>query len=165
MLVILGAIINSVADSDPGIRASDLWIRILLFSSLTFKTPRKTIFLHVSIWRYTLGSSDFPRSLCFMWFWFGLEILRLVYQKAFFEILNGFYLIWAFILRKKQHPPLKELKKNFFEIGRAGYQKKRNFALISKMCRSLESRSSQKFFLRKTIFCKIFQVPKNSVFL
>ncbi len=35
-----------------------------------------------------------------MFFWFGLEILRLVYRKAFFEILNGFYLIWPFILRK-----------------------------------------------------------------
>ncbi len=31
-----------------------------------------------------------------------------------------------------------ELKKNFFKIGRVGYQKKRNFAPISKMCRSLE---------------------------
>jgi hypothetical protein len=28
---------------------------------------------------------------------------------------------------------LSEPKKNFFEIGRKGYQKKRNFALISKM--------------------------------
>ncbi len=25
-----------------------------------------------------------------MWFWFGLEILRLVYKKAFFKIFNGF---------------------------------------------------------------------------
>ncbi len=33
---------------------------------------------------YGLGSSDFPRSLCFMWFWFGLEILRLVHKKVFF---------------------------------------------------------------------------------
>ena len=30
-----------------------------------------------------------------------------------------------------------------------------------KMCRTLASKSSQRFFLRKTIFCKIFQVPKN----
>ncbi len=26
-------------------------------------------------------------------FWLGLVILRLVYKKVFFEILNGFYLI------------------------------------------------------------------------
>jgi hypothetical protein len=44
-----------------------------------------------------VGSSDFDiffrNSICFMCFWFGLEILRLVYKKVFFEILNGFYLI------------------------------------------------------------------------
>ncbi len=34
----------------------------------------------------------FRNSTCFMWFWFGLEILRLVYKKEFFKILNGFYL-------------------------------------------------------------------------
>ncbi len=32
-------------DPDPRIHASDLWIRILLFSSLTFKMPTKTIFV------------------------------------------------------------------------------------------------------------------------
>jgi hypothetical protein len=46
---------------------------------------------------YLVGSSDFDiffrNSICFMCFWFGLEILRLVYKKVFFEILNGFYLI------------------------------------------------------------------------
>jgi len=26
-----------------------------------------------------------------MCFWFGLEILRLVYKKGFFEILNGLF--------------------------------------------------------------------------
>jgi hypothetical protein len=35
----------------------------------------------------------FRNSICFMCFLFGLEILRLVYKKEFFEILNGFYLI------------------------------------------------------------------------
>ncbi len=43
----------------------------------------------------------FRNSTCFMCFWLGLEILRLVYKKVFFEIWNGFYLIWTFILRKK----------------------------------------------------------------
>ncbi len=52
-----------------------------------------------------LGPSDFPRSLCFMWFWFGLEILRLVYKKAFFKILNGFYLIWGFNFQKNRTVP------------------------------------------------------------
>ncbi len=31
-------------DPDPRIRASDQWIRIMLFSSLTFKTPTKKFF-------------------------------------------------------------------------------------------------------------------------
>ncbi len=47
-----------------------------------------------------IGSSDFPRSLCFVWFWFVLEILRLVYKKVFFKILIDFYLIWAFNFQK-----------------------------------------------------------------
>ncbi len=106
----------------------------------------------------TLGSSDFPRSLCFMWFWFGLEIIRLVYKKAFFKILISFYLIWAFNFQTNSTVP-------FFEIGRVGFQKKRNFVLISKMCRNLALRSSQRFVLRKMIFCKTFQVPKMSIFL
>ncbi len=104
-----------------------------------------------------LGSSAFPRSLCFMWFWFGLEILRLVYKNAFFKILIGFYLIWAFNFQNNSTVSTKSWKKNFFKIWRAGYQKKQNFALISKMCRTLASKSSQRFFLRKIqFFCKIF---------
>ncbi len=61
--------------------------------------------------------------------------------------MNEFYLIWPFILQKKYRHPLKELKKNFFEIGRTGYQKKRNFALISKMC--LEFGKREKKILQK----------------
>jgi hypothetical protein len=44
------------------------------------------------------------------------------------------------------------LKKDFFEIGRAGYQKKLNFALISKMRRSLEFGKREKIFNTKTEF-------------
>jgi hypothetical protein len=44
------------------------------------------------------------------------------------------------------------LKKNFFEIRRTGYQKKWNFALISKMCRSLEFGKREKIFSEKLIF-------------
>jgi hypothetical protein len=38
---------------------------------------------------------------------------------------------------KKIAPTLKIVEKNFFKIGHTGYQKKQNFVLISKMCRSL----------------------------
>ncbi len=32
-----------------------------------------------------IGTSDFPWSLYLMWFWFGLEILRLVYKTVFLK--------------------------------------------------------------------------------
>jgi hypothetical protein len=41
------------------------------------------------------------------------------------------------------------LKKKFFEIGHAGYQKQRNFALISKMWSSLEFGKREKLFTEK----------------
>jgi hypothetical protein len=44
------------------------------------------------------------------------------------------------------------LEKNFFKIGRKGYQNKGNFALISKMCRSLEFGKRGKKFYQKTDF-------------
>ena len=70
-----------------------------------------------------LGSSDFPRSLCFMWFWFGLEILRLVYKKAFFKILNGFYLIWPFNFQKNSTVPYKSWKKISSKLGAKGIKR------------------------------------------
>ncbi len=91
-----------------------------------------------------------------MCFWYGTKILRLVYKKVFFEILNGFCLIWPFILQNKVSLSLKRVEKNFFEIGRTGYHKKRHFALISKMCRSLEFGKREKKFYRKTEFLGAF---------
>jgi hypothetical protein len=89
-----------------------------------------------------------------MWFWFGLEILRLVYKKAFLKILNGFYLIWVFNL-KKTASSLIRVDKIFLQNWAQRVSKEAEFSLISKMCRTLASRSSQRFFLRKRTFCKI----------
>ncbi len=69
------------------------------------------------------GSSDFPRSLCFMWFWFGLEILRLVYKKAFFKILIGFYLIWAFNFQKTSTVLHKSWKNISSKLGVQGIKR------------------------------------------
>ncbi len=70
-----------------------------------------------------------------MCFWLGLEILGLVYKKAFFEI----------------YAPYKSWKK-FLQNGRTGYQKKRNFATISK-CAEVSSLSKGKnFFTEKLNF-------------
>ncbi len=110
----------------------------------------------------TVGSSDFPRSLCFMWFWFGLEILRLVYKKAFFKILIGVHLIWALTSKKSSAAPYKSWKKMSSKLGVQGIKRSRILRWFQK-CEELLR--SQRFFLRKTIFCKIFQVPKSSVFL
>jgi hypothetical protein len=44
------------------------------------------------------------------------------------------------------------LEKNFFEIGHTGYQKKRNFTLISKMCSSLAFGKRGKKFTVKLNF-------------
>jgi hypothetical protein len=57
------------------------------------------------------------------------------------------------------------LKKNFFKIGRAGYRKKRNFALISKMCSSLEFGKRENFFCRKTEFLGTWKILQKIVFM
>jgi hypothetical protein len=88
----------------------------------------------------TIGSSDFPRSLCFMWFWFGLEILRLLYKKVVLKYWTT-SILFDLLNSKKIALSLLRVKKKFFKIGRKGYQKKRNFALIPRMCRTLGSRS------------------------
>ncbi len=52
--------------------------------------------------------------LTFFSIWFGLEILRLVYRKSFFEILDGFYLTYlTFYPPKKVEPPLIRVEKKF----------------------------------------------------
>jgi hypothetical protein len=76
----------------------------------------------------------FRNSIFFMCFWFGLEMLRLVYKKAFLKYWTITY-YWSYLTfypPKKVAPPLIRVLKNFFKIGHTGYQKKQNFALISK---------------------------------
>jgi hypothetical protein len=48
--------------------------------------------------------------------------------------------------------------------GRAGYQKKRNFALISKMCRSLEFGKREKKFYKKTEFWELLYAGLLHIF-
>jgi hypothetical protein len=52
------------------------------------------------------------------------------------------------------------LKKNFLETGRAGCQKKRNFALISKIFGKRENN-----FYRKTEFLETWKILQKIVFL
>ncbi len=53
---------------------------------------------------------------------------------------------------KKVAPPLIRVERNFFKIIFKGYQKKWNFALISKMCRSLEFIKREKNVKENLIF-------------
>ncbi len=66
---------------------------------------------------WPLGSSDFDFLKKFNMlhvFWFGLEILRLVYKKTFIEILNVSILFDLLSSRKiRTDPSLKEVEKNF----------------------------------------------------
>jgi hypothetical protein len=71
----------------------------------------------------------------------------------------------TFYPSKKTAQPLIRVEKNFFEIGRAGYPKKRNFGLISKMCRSLEFGKREKFFYRKTELLGTWKILPKIVFL
>jgi hypothetical protein len=48
-------------------------------------------------------------------------------------------ILFDLLTSKKTAPSFIGVEKNFFEIGRKGYQKKLNFALISKMCRTFAS--------------------------
>jgi hypothetical protein len=50
---------------------------------------------------------------------------------------------------KKVASPFIKVLKNFFKIGRTGYQKKRNFALISKCAKVSSLAKGKKDFYRK----------------
>jgi hypothetical protein len=91
---------------------ADIFIRI---NSTSEQDP------HKGIPRWALGSSDFPRSLCFNWFWVLVEILQYMKKTFFIYWMVSFYLIWPFILQKKYHNPIKLLKFYIIEIVRHGF--------------------------------------------
>ncbi len=84
-------------------------------------------------------------------FLLGLEILRLVYKKAFFKILNV-SILFDLLSAEIVAPPLLRVDIKILQIVRKGYQKKWNFVLISKMCRSLEFSKRGKIFYIKSDF-------------
>jgi hypothetical protein len=71
----------------------------------------------------------------------------------------------TFYLSKKPEPSLTRVLKKNFKIGHTGYQKKWNFALISKMCKSLEFGKREKIFSRKTEFLGTWKILQKIVFL
>ncbi len=111
-----------------------------------------------------IGSSDFPRSLCFMWFWFGLEILRLLCKKAFFKILNGFYLIWPFNFQKNSTVPYKSRKKISSKLGVQGIQRSGILRWFQKCVELLRQEVAKDFFSEKRFSAKFSESLKIQFF-
>ncbi len=91
----------------------------------------------------------FPRSLCFMWLWFGLEILRLVYKKVFFKILNGFCLIWPFNFQKNSTIHYTSWKIIFSKLGTKGIKRSRIVRWFQKCAELLCQEVPKDFFSEK----------------
>ncbi len=111
-----------------------------------------------------VGSSDFPRSLCFMWFWFGLEILKLVYKKVFFKILIGFYLIWAFNFQKNSTVPNKSWKKISSKLGVQGIKRSGILRWFQICVELLRNEVPKDFFSEKQFFAKFSKSLKIQFF-
>ncbi len=111
---------------------------------------------------WTLGSSDFPRSLCFMWFWFGLKIPRLVKNKKAclkYWTVNGFYLIWPFNFQKNSNVHYKSWKKKISsKLGAKGIKKGGILRWFQKFVELLQH-EFPKIFSQKNAFLENFQSP------
>ena len=99
-----------------------------------------------------------------MWFWFGLEILRLVYKKAFFKVLIGFYLIWTFNFQKNSTVPYKSW--NFFlsKLGVQGIKRSGSLRWFQKCVELLRQEVPKDFFSEKRFFAKFSKSLKIQFF-
>ncbi len=77
-----------------------------------------------------------------------------VYKKRVFWNIERFLSYLTFYPSKKVAPPLIRVEKQFLRNWTCRVSKERNFALISKMCKSLEFGKREKFVDIKTEFCK-----------
>ncbi len=87
----------------------------------------------------------FRNSIFFKWIWFGLEILWLVWKKAFFKILNGFHIILPFILQKSCTASYYSWK-NVLNCPQMVWKER------TILCRTLALRSAQTYFSPKKCF-------------
>jgi hypothetical protein len=122
--------------------------------SSSLKNTKKKCCTHIRISNRVQWFWHFLKnSICFMCFWFGLEILRLCYKKAFFEILNDFLSYLTFYPPKKVAPPLLRAEKNFFEIGRTGIKRSGILRWFQK-CAEVLSLAKRKKNLQKNWFLR-----------
>jgi hypothetical protein len=91
-----------------------------------------------------------------MCFWFGLEILRLIYKKVFFEILNGFY------PSKKEY---KSWKKISSKLGVQGIKRSGILHWFQKCAEVSSLAKWKKKFYRKTQFLGTWKILQKIVFL
>ena len=98
-----------------------------------------------------------------MWFWFGLEILRRVYKKAFFEIMIGFYLIWAFNFQKNS-TILIRVEKKFLQLGMQGIKRSEILCWFQKCVELLRLEVPKDFFSEKQFFAKFSKSLKIQFF-
>jgi hypothetical protein len=90
-----------------------------------------------------------------MCFGFGLEILRLVYKKVFFEILNG---LTFYPLKKVALPLIRVEKKISSKLGVQGIKRSRILPLFQK-CVELLRQEVPKDFSQKNNFLQNFPSP------
>ncbi len=103
-----------------------------IISALITKHLGISLFRKKSILLYTLNdstieSSDFDifleNSICLMCFWFGLEILRLVFLKSVFWNITQFLSYLTFYPPKKVALPLIRVEKNSSKLGKQGIKR------------------------------------------
>ncbi len=65
---------------------------------------------------FLAGSSDFDIFSEIQYTSCAIEILRLVYKREFFKVLNGSILLDLLSFEKSSNAPYRSCKKNFFKI-------------------------------------------------
>ncbi len=112
-----------------------------------------------------LGSSDFPtpRSLCFRWLWFGLEILRLVYKKRFLKYWTV-SILFDLLTSNKIAPSHIRAEKNSSKLGAKGIKRSRILCWFQKCVELFRQEVPKDFFSEKCSFEKLFKPLKNQFF-
>ncbi len=93
-----------------------------------------------------------------------LEILRLVYKKAFFKILIGFYLIWAFNFQKNSTVPYKSWKIISSKLGVQGIKRSGILHWFQKCVELMCQKVPKDFFSEKRFFAKFYKSLKIQFF-
>ncbi len=107
----------------------------------------------------------FRNSICFMCFWFGLEILRLVYKKAFFWNIERFLSYLTFYTPKKVALPLIRVEKKC--LRNRAYRVSKEAEFCADFKNRLKSRVCQKEKknYRKTEILGTWKILQKIVFL